>query len=189
MKKIIISALSVITLGGIIFISCGKKNDPNAIAPGYVTDGMATGANPNLNNVTTTGNVATTSVANQSTFLPSIGQGSGWLSGTCTSSPLKIVATSSKPGMLVTVEFTSAPTQGGPYTLVSTAAANGPGKAFMTITNPTGQPIGTNWFSSGGTVTVAVTGTGITVTFLNIVCFQSGSVFPSVTATGQVACT
>jgi hypothetical protein len=90
--------------------------------------------------------------------------------------------------MVVTVEFTSAPTQ-GTYTLVSTAAANGPGKAFMTITNPTGQPTGTNWFSSGGTVTVTVTGTGVTVAFLSIACFQSGSVFPSVTASGQVACT
>ena len=188
MKKIIISALSVMVLGSIIFISCGKKTDDNAIAPGYVTDGMATGANPNLNNVTTTGNVATTSVANQNTTLPSVGQGGGWLSNTCASSPLKIVATSSTPGMVVSVEFTSAPVA-GVYTLVSTAAANGPGKAFMTITNPTGQPTGTNWFSSGGTVTVTVTGTGVTVSFSNIACFQSGSVFPSVTASGQVACT
>ena len=186
MKKIIISALSVMVLGSIIFISCGRKNDPNAIAPGYVTDGMATGANPNLNNVTTTGNVATTSVANQNTTLPSVGQGGGWLSNTCASSPLKIVATSSTPGMVVTVEFTSAPVA-GVYTLVATG--NGPGKAIMTITNPTGQPAGTTWFSSGGTVTVTTNGPAVTVTFTNIACFQSGSVFPSVTASGQVACT
>jgi hypothetical protein len=35
MKKIILSALSVIVIGSIIFISCKPKNDNDAITPTY----------------------------------------------------------------------------------------------------------------------------------------------------------
>lgn len=52
MKKIILSALSVLIIGSIVFISCKKKNDDTAITPTYKTDSPSgTGANPNITNV------------------------------------------------------------------------------------------------------------------------------------------
>ncbi len=188
MKKIILSTLSILALGSIIFISCAKKTDDNAITPGYAVDGKGTGANPNTTNVTTTGTIATTSAANQNSSMTGIGTGGVWTSINCsTPAPLCISSNNSSLGTTVEICFTSAPTA-GTYALVATAGANGAGKALLTITNPTSQPTGTTWYSSGGTATVVISGTSITVTFSNISCFQSGSIFPSVTVSGQVGC-
>lgn len=188
MKKIILSTLSIIALGSIIFVSCAKKTDDNAITPGYSADGKGTGANPNTTNVTTTGTIATTSAANQNSSMTGIGQGGVWTSINCSSpAPLCLSSNNSSLGTTITICFATAPVA-GTYQLVSTAAANGPGKAFMTINNPTGQPTGTTWYSSGGTVTVTISGTSITASFNNITCFQAGSIFPSVAASGQVGC-
>lgn len=184
MKKIILSALSIIALGSIVFISCAKKTDDNAITPKYAVDGAGTGGNPNTTNVTTTGTVATTSAANQNSSM-SVGGGL-WTSAGC-SGQLCLTSTNSSSGASISICFSAVPVA-GTYQLVSTAAANGAGKAFMTVSNPTGQPTGTTWYSSGGTVTVVVSGPSITASFNNITCFQAGSIFPSVAVSGQVGC-
>ncbi len=187
MKKIILSALSVVAIVSIVFISCKSKNDNSAITPTYKDEATSTGGNPNTTNVTTTGTIATTSSANQNSTMSSIGQTGVWLSPNCgTVTPLCLTSNNSSTGTTVSICFTSPPVAGS-YALVSSSAANGPNKAFMTITNPTGQPTNSTWFSSGGTVTVVV-GTGVTATFSNVQCFQSGSFFPAVTASGQVGC-
>ena len=186
MKKIILSALSIIALGSIVFISCGKKTDDNAITPTYSVDGGGTGANPNTTIVTTTGTIATTSAANQNSTMTGIGVGGVWTSVNC-SGQVCLSSNNSSLGTTISICFATAPVA-GTYQLVSTAAANGAGKAFMTVSNPTSQPTGTTWYSSGGTVTVVVSGTSITASFNNVTCFQAGSIFPSVAVSGQVGC-
>ena len=188
MKKIILSAFSIIAIGSIVFISCAKKTDDNAIAPQYAADGAGTGANPQTTNVTTTGIIATTSTANQNSSMTQIGLTSLWSTTAC-SSPIQLCLTvnNNSIGTSVSICFTSPPVA-GTYQLVSSAATNGPGKAFMTVSNPTGQPTGTIWYSSGGTVTVTISGTACTAIFNNITCYQSGSFFPAVAVSGQVGC-
>ena len=188
MKKIILSTLTVLALGSIIFISCKSKNDSNAVTPKY-KDEAGTGGNPNITNVTTTGTVATTSSPNQNSSMTAIGTGGTWSSVGCSGLSCLNISNSSL-GTSATLCF-SAPPTAGTYALVSsTSALTGTtGKACLTLTNPTGQPTGTSWYSAGGSVVVTVSGSGaITATFNNIACLQSGSAFPTVTASGQVGC-
>lgn len=190
MKKIILSAFSIIVIGCLVFISCKSKNDSNAITPTY-KDEAGTGGNPNITNVTTTGTVATTSGAYQDSQMTGIGgAGGSWSSVTCsTVSPAcaTISMNNSSLGTNVKVQFASCPMP-GTYSLVSSTTLLGPTNAVLTVTSPTGQPSGTVWYSSGGTVTVTVSGTSTTVSFNNIACLQPGTNFPVVTLSGQVGC-
>jgi len=188
MKKIILTSISVIAIATLVFISCKSKNDSDAITPTYKEEGTGTGGNPNITNVTTTGTVATTSTANQNSSMTGVGQGGTWSSVGCSGQTCLSVS-NSNTGTTVTVCFATVPTA-GTYQLVSSQAqlSSGPNKAFMTVNNPTGQPTGSNWYSSGGTIVITISGSSITGTFANIPCTQSGSAFPVVTVTGQVGC-
>lgn len=187
MKKLILSALSVLAVASIVFISCKPKNDNSAITPTYKDEATSTGGNPNTTNVTTTGTIATTSSANQNSSLPGIGGNSSWVNPACGSPfPTHYTSTNLSTNTIVDIYFTTIPTTGS-YAFVSSAAANGTGKAFMTITNPPGQPTGTVWYSSGGSASVTV-GANVNITFSSIACFQASSFFPQVTASGQVGC-
>lgn len=185
MNKIILSVFSVLVIGCLVFISCKSKNDADAITPTY-KDEAGTGGNPNITNVTTTGTVATTSGAYQDSQMTGIGVGGSWASVGC-SGVTYLQVTNSSLGTTVRIDFSSPPVA-GTYQLVSSTTLLGPGKAVITVTSPTGQPTGTTWFSTGGTVTVTVNAPSITATFNNIYCVQPGTNFPVVTVSGQVGC-
>ena len=188
MKKFILSAFSIIAIGSIVFISCAKKTDDNAIAPQYSADGAGTGANPNTTNVTTTGTIATTSVANQNSSMTGIGTAGIWASVNCgTVAPTCLSNSNSSLGTSVSICF-NGPVTAGTYQLIANPTGIPVGKACLTISNPTQQPTGTTWYSSGGTVTVSFSGGVYTAVFSGVTCYQAGSIFPAVTVSGQVGC-
>lgn len=188
MKKIILSICSIVAIGGIIFMSCTKKNDDTAITPGFAKDGIGTGANPNTTIVTTTGTVATTSTANQNSNFAGIGQSAAWSSVGCVAGQTCLVVTNSSLSSNVSVCF-SGPVIAGTFALVSNPNSIPVGSACLKIENPSSQPAGTTWYSASGSVVVTEPTTGkFTATFSGIACFQSGSTFPTVTASGQAAC-
>jgi hypothetical protein len=187
MKKLILSAFSIIAIGSIVFISCAKKTDDNAIAPKYSADGAGTGANPNTTNVTTTGTISTTSVANQNSSM-TIGTSGIWSTVNCISVTNCLSSSNSSLGTNISICF-NGNVAAGTYQLISNPTGIPVGKACLTISNPTQQPTGTTWYSSGGTVTVTLSGSGVyTAVFSGITCYQAGSIFPAVTVTGQVGC-
>lgn len=188
MKKIILSALSVLIIGSIVFISCKKKNDDTAITPTYKTDSPSgTGANPNITNVTTTGTISTTSVAMANSSISGIGQVGSWNGSTCSGSCIQM--SNSSTGTTASICFSTTPTV-GTYNLVNSASllTSGASKCFVTITNPPGQPTGSVWYSNSGTVVVTASGAGFTASFTSIACTQTPGSFPVVTASGQVSC-
>jgi len=186
MKKLILSTFAIAILGSIIFISCKSKNSNDSITPTYKDEG-GTGGNPNITNVTTTGTVATTATAYQNSSMTNVGLGGTWSSVGCSGQNCLTVNNTST-GTNISICFSSPPTA-GTYQLVSSSAAlSGGGKAFMTVTNPTGQPTGSTWYSAAGSVVITISGSSITGTFSNIACLQSGSAFPTVTVSGQVGC-
>lgn len=185
MKKIILSAVSVLFIGSIVFISCKSKNASDAITPTYKDEAQTgTGNNPNITNVTTTGTIATTSTQ-QNSSMSGVGTGNTWTSPGC-SGQTCLVNTNINTNTSVSICFFTAPTP-GTYQLVSSSGLLGPGKAFMTVSNPPSQDAGSTWYSSAGVVTV--TGTGpITASFSNISCYKTPGSFYSVTVSGQVGC-
>lgn len=190
MKKIILSTLSVIAVASIIFISCKSKNNSDAITPTYKEE-AGTGGNPKTTDVTTTGTIVTTGNM-QSSSMYSVGIGSTWVSSGCQAGQVCLESYSDPSqggtGTRVTVCFLTTPTT-GTYQLVASQALVGPGKAFMTVFNPTGQDANTSWYSSaGGTVNVTVNAPSITATFSNVACYQPSNSFYSVTVSGQVGC-
>lgn len=188
MKKIILSALSVIVIGSIIFISCKPKNDNDAITPTYKDEASSgTGNNPNITNVTTTGTIATTSTQ-QNSSITDVGTGIGWSGVSCQTGQTCLVNNNSSTGTSVSVCFLSPPTNGTTYQLVSSAGQLTSTKAFMTVTNPPGQDAGSTWYSSAGNITITISGTGITGTFSNIACYKTPGSFYAVTVSGQVGC-
>lgn len=188
MKKIILSALSVIVIGSIVFISCKPKNDSDAITPTYKSDASSgTGNNPNITNVTTTGTIATTSTQQNST-IPDVGTGTGaWTSSNCTSGQTCLVNNNSSTGTTVSVCFLSPPTA-GTYALVNNFTPLNSSNAHMTVTNPPSQDAGSVWYSSAGSITITISGSSITGTFSNIACYKTPGSFYSVTVTGKVGC-
>jgi hypothetical protein len=188
MKKIILSAISALVIGSVIFISCKPKNDSDAITPGYKDEVTGTGGNPNITNVTTTGTISTTSTAMQNSQLTGIGTVGVWSNVNCsTPAPTCLTTSNSSLGTTITICFSTAPTA-GTYQLVSSSSLLGPGKAFMTVQNPPQQPTGSTWYSASGSVIVTISGSSITGSFTNVSCLQSGSNFPVVTVDGQVGC-
>ena len=120
MKKIILSIFTIVAVGSLIFISCSKKNDENAITPGYTKDGAGTGANPNTTIVTTTGTVATTSTANQNSSMSGIGTSGTWSSINCSTPtpPTCLQISNSNLGTSISICF-NGPVAAGTYALVS----------------------------------------------------------------------
>ncbi len=185
MKKIILSAFSILVIGCLVFISCKSKNDADAITPTYKEE-AGTGGNPNITNVTTTGTVSTTSGAFQDSQMTGIGVGGSWSSVGCSGQSC-ITVNNTGLGSSVTICFSTAPTA-GTYQLVSSTTQLGPNKAVLSINNPSGQPTGTTWYSVGGSVVVTVNAPSITASFNNVDCLQAGTNFPVVTVSGQVGC-
>lgn len=188
MKKIILSALSIFVLGSLVFMSCKNKNDSNAITPTYKTEAVTgTGNNPEITNVTTTGTIATTS-SQPSSVMSGIGTVGVWSNVNCsTPAPTCLTTSNSNLGSTISICFSSAPVA-GTYQFVSSAALLGPGKAFMTITNPPSQDAGSVWYSDGGQVSIVTNAPSITATFNNIICKKTPGSFYTVTASGQVGC-
>lgn len=189
MKKIILSALSIIVIGSIVFISCKPKNDDTAITPTYKDEASSgTGNNPTITNVTTTGTIATTSTQQNST-IPDVGTGTGaWTSSNCSAGQTCLVNNNSSTGTSVSVCFLSPPTSGTTYALVNNFTALNATNARMTVTNPPSQDAGSVWYSSAGSITITITGPTITGTFSNIACYKTPGSFYSVTVTGKVGC-
>jgi hypothetical protein len=188
MKKIILSALSIFVIASIVFISCKKKNDSNAITPTYKTDApTGTGNNPEITNVTTTGTIVTTS-SQPSSIFSGIGIVGVWSNVNCSSpAPTCLSTSNSNLGSSISICFSSAPVA-GTYQFVSSNSQLGPGKAFMTITNPPSQDAGSVWYSDSGSLIITVSGTGIKATFSGIPCKKTPSAFYTVTASGEVGC-
>ena len=187
MKKIILSSLSVIFIGSIIFISCKSKNDSDAITPTYKAEASSgTGNNPNITNVTTTGTIATTSTQQNST-IPDVGSGAAWTSSGCQAGQTCLVNNNTSTGTTIEVCFFSPPTNGTVYQLVSNGQLSA-GKAVMKVSNPPSQDAGSIWYSSAGNITITISGASITGTFSNIACYKTPGSFYSVVVTGQVGC-
>jgi hypothetical protein len=107
MKKIILSAFSVIAIASIVFISCKSKNDSDAITPTYKDEASSgTGGNPNITNVTTTGTIATTSTQ-QNSSMTNVGVGSAWSSLGCQTGQTCLTNTNTSTGTVVEVCFSS----------------------------------------------------------------------------------
>ena len=189
MKKIILSAVSVLFIGSIVFISCKSKNDSDAITPTYKAEAQTgTGNNPNITNVTTTGTIATTSTQ-QNSSMSSIGTGAAWTSPGCQSGQTCFSNVNSSTSTTVTVCFAVPPTAGSYQFVNSSGGLIGNTKAFMTVSNPPSQDSGSTWYSSAGSCVVTIGGTGsITVSFSNIACYKTPGSFYSVTVSGQVGC-
>lgn len=190
MKKIILSALTILVVGSVVFMSCTKKNDDSAITPTYKDQAVTgTGNNPNITNVTTTGTISTTSVAMQNSSISNIGIVGLWTSSNCTPGQTCLSITNSSTGTTISICFSVTPTA-GTYQLVNSAAllTSGPNNCFMTVTNPPSQPTGSVWYSNSGVVTVATSGTGIVASFNSIICTQTPGSLPVVTVGGQVGC-
>lgn len=189
MKKIILSSLTVFIVLSIVLFSCQKKTD-ESISPTYKDEAAnGTGNNPNITNVTTTGTVATTSVAMQNSSMTGIGTVGSWMSTNCIAGQTCLSITNSSTGTTISVCFSVTPIA-GTYQIVnsSTLLSSGPDKCIVTVTNPPGQPTGSVWFSNSGTVTVTTSGTGITASFASIPCMQLSTTTPIVTISGQVGC-
>jgi hypothetical protein len=189
MKKLIFSALSILVIGSIVFLSCKKKNDSDAITPTYKDDASSgTGANPNITNVTTTGTIATTSTQ-QNSSISNVGIGATWLSYGCTAGQTCLTNINTSTQTTITVCFLNPPTA-GIYQLVSSNAQLTSTKAFMTVSNPPSQDAGSEWYSSAGNITVTISGTPgpIIGTFSNIACYKTPGSFYSVSVSGQVGC-
>lgn len=191
MKKLILSAFSILAIASIIFISCKSKNDSDAITPTY-KDESGTGGNPNITNVTTTGTIATTSTQ-QNSSMTNVGIGSTWLSYGCQAGQTCLTNVNTSTQTTITVCFLNPPTA-GTYQLVSSNAQLTATKAFMTVSNPPSQDAGSVWYSGAGNITVSLSVVtppaipSITATFSNIACYKTPGSFYSVSVSGQVGC-
>lgn len=187
MKKLILSAFSIVVVGSIIFISCKSKNDSDAITPTYKDEASTgTGNNPNITNVTTTGTIATTSTQ-QNSSMTNIGIGSTWLSYGCQAGQTCLTNINTSTQTTITVCFLNPPTA-GTYQLVSSNAQLTSTKAFMTVSNPPSQDAGSVWYSAAGNLNVTVNAGSITGAFSNIACYKTPGSFYSVSVSGQVGC-
>jgi len=186
MKKFILPIFTLLFLGSVVFFSCKSKTD-SAISPDYKSEVKGgTGNNPSVTNVTTTGITATVSPY-PSSVLTGVGVGAAWSSAGCQPSQTYLENTNTNTATSVKVEFFTPPTN-GTYQLVSSKSLLKAGKAFMTVTNPPSQDVGSVWYSSGGSINVVVSGASITGVFSNITCYKTPGAFYSVTVSGQVGC-
>jgi hypothetical protein len=187
MKKLILSAFSIVAIGSIIFISCKPKNSSDAITPTYKDEASSgTGGNPNITNVTTTGTIATTSTQ-QNSSMTNVGIGATWLSYGCQVGQTCLTNINTSTQTTITVCFLNPPTAGS-YQLVSSSAQLTATKAYMTVSNPPSQDAGSIWYSGAGNINVTITGPSISGSFSNIACYKTPGSFYSVNVSGQVGC-
>lgn len=182
MKKTLISGLVVIGLTGLFIVSCKIKNNDN-ITPTYRNQSTGTGANPNINIVTVTGQQTPADPATQNSSIQVAGNMPGWRFDGCGSHPNMFVGYMGNT--TVQIKF-NGPITSGTYSLTSVNPGNG--QAQMIITSAPGQPNDISWYSKGGTVTVTPSGMGYSVTFSNIQCTQLNYIFPVVTISGGMVC-
>ncbi len=160
----------------LLFSNCEKKGDKNAISPDY----SATG-NPNPNNQTVTGASSYSNPATQNTSIL-VGT-SGWSYFTCATTNTTTFR-SSFNGSEVTLSF-AGPATTQTYAIASVASSNA---CAMTILNPPNQPAGIVWYGKTGSVVVSTSSIGVSCTFVNVVCTQQSFGFPTVNASGTLAC-
>jgi hypothetical protein len=187
MKRVFTSFVLVAFATAFVLWSCEKKNDSNSVAPCYKAD-CGTGANPNPNNVTTTGAVPPNNnepTGNSSTV---VNQGSGWLFTSCsTSTPIVTTSISALKGSeKVTLNFLITPTT-GTYNVSSSLVGNS--SVVVTVENANNQPGGIIWYGSGGQVSVVTGSTSIQATFIGTIpCRRQSSPFPNVNLSGSLGC-
>jgi hypothetical protein len=161
----------------LLFSACEKKGDKNAITPDY----SATG-NPNPNNQTVTGASSYSNPATQNTSIL-VGT-SGWGYFTCATTNSTTLKGFISDGPEVTLSF-AGPATTQTYAIASVASSNA---CAMTILNPPNQPAGIMWYGKVGSVVVSTSSTGVTATFVNVVCTQQSFGFPTVNASGTLSC-
>lgn len=166
MKRILIISFFTITSVICLISSCTKKSSTTSST---TTSTPTSVASPSVN---TTIN---------------IGGAAGWSYDGCFTTPNALGAWFGSTRVQLFFGGTSMPP--GTYTL--TPGTPLAGQARLILTDPPGQPSGFLWYSSSGLQTVnvftAVTNNTIAV-FSNIICTQSMTPNPIVTATGTMLC-
>lgn len=180
MKKLLISGGLFLAVTTLLVVSCKTKNNDN-ITPTYRNQSTGTGANPNLNVVTVTGEQHIDNPATQNSSLQT---GSlGWIYDSYSNHPTYFKAQNGSTVILV--QFSGNITAGN---FPLTAGTPGPGQARIVIYNAPGQPDGIAWYSKSGMVNVTGSASVFTATFSNIPCLQQNFLFPIVTLSGSVIC-
>ncbi len=183
MKKIVFNTLIIVFAVCAVLFSCKKKNDSDAITPGWGTTGQSKDM---ANNVTTTGTINTTSSA-QNSAMTGVGQGSFWSSQGC-SLGQTCLSVNSNLGTVVELCFATGTITPGAYTIVKPEVSLIGNNVHLKCTSPTQQVTGSVWYGQSGVVNVSSNGTAITGNYNNIPCQKSGTNFPIVTLSGQVGC-
>lgn len=162
----------------VVSFACQKKENSDAIAPTYGSTG-----NPYPNNQTVTGSTSFTNPATQNTSVD-VGNSAGWTNPTCLTTG-SITLRAFKGSTEVVLSFAQIATT-GTYNIAS--VAQGTVSCALQINNASDQPAGVSWFGKTGTVYVTVSPSNITAILNNCVCTQSNFNFPTVMATGFIAC-
>jgi hypothetical protein len=182
MKKLLMSATIGLAFCTLLVVSCKYKNN-NDITPTYRNQSTGTGANPNINVATVTGQQTVDNPATQNSSLLISNNASGWGFDSYASHPTYFKAQNGNTVILV--QF-SGPITAGNYAL--TSGTPGLGQARIIVYNAPGQPNDIGWYSKSGMVTVSSTASGFTATFSNVPCLQQNFLFPVVTVSGNVIC-
>lgn len=180
MKKIFISSALLLIFTTLLIVSCRIKNNDN-LTPTYRNQSTGTGANPNINVVTVTGEHTVDNPATQNSSLQT--GSSGWNYDSYSSHPTYFKAQNGST--VIMIQFSGNITVGN---FVLTAGTPGPGQARIIIYNAPGQPDGIAWYSKSGMVNVTGSTPNFTATFSNIPCLQQNFLFPVVTLSGSVVC-
>jgi hypothetical protein len=180
MKKIFFSALCFVAFSALLIVSCKLKNN-DKITPTYRNQSTGTGANPNMNVVTVTGEVPVSNPATQNSSLQV--STAGWNFDSYATHPTYFKAQNGTTTIMI--QFSGNITAG---TFNLTAGPPGAGQARIIVYNAPGQPAEITWYSKSGTVTVTGTIPNFNATFSNVPCVQLNYLFPVVTVSGSVIC-
>jgi hypothetical protein len=190
MKRFFATGVLAICAATFVFLACEKKNDNNAITPGYKAD-TGTGANPNPNNVTTTGVVPPNTNEPTGNSTTNVG-GSGWTFTSCgTATQVTATSISAINGSeKVTLNFLSPPATGTYNVSSSLINAN---SVVVIVENARNQPSGITWYGAGGTISVVTSSNSINATFISsstnpVVCKRQTHQFPAVYLSGTMGC-
>ncbi|MBL7931801.1 MAG: hypothetical protein JNL60_07865 [Bacteroidia bacterium] len=174
-KQLLVFGLMITAV--LVTISCQKKNDSDAIAPTYGSTG-----NPYPNNQTVTGSTSFTNPATQNSSID-VGNSVGWTNPTCLTTG-SITLRAFKGSTEVVLTFAQ-PALTNTYSI---GTPQGTVSCGIQINNAPNQPAGISWLGKSGNVIVQVSASNITAVLNNVVCTQSNFNFPTVLATGFVAC-
>lgn len=181
MKKYLFLGSTLLTICSLVFLSCEKKNNSNAITPTYKEEANGTGGNPNANNPTVTGTSTITNPASQNSSL-FVG-GSGWSNPTCVSTGSTTLR-AINGNIDVTLNFLTPPVT-GTYNI---AGSPGQGSCSMIVQNAPNQPAGIVWYGKTGVVSVQSSTSSINASFSGIQCVQQTFNFPAVSVSGNIGC-